>query len=114
MEKVKPSEIVISGEIDTTARTFSGSNCWQDAQRFINSKALHFPKDGSYCKVDFKITFSDGQKYFGRLNATQDDHNLARHLNARLRYFSRSDLNTFYAKAASDFLVFATKYQITG
>lgn len=53
---------------------------WAEAGRFIRERiAPHAPKGGAYDKVDFRITFADGETYGGRLDVQHPTYSDAHH-----------------------------------
>ena len=51
----------------TTARSLD------EANRILKTAAITAPKDGGHHKVDFKVTWEDGEKYEGRYDLTYAD-----------------------------------------
>lgn len=62
------------------------------AQHIIDTWARTAPESGGYDKVDFKLFFSDGENYDGRLDIKHlrvaDDNDLAKHVKNHLEIYS--------------------------
>jgi len=67
-------------------KSFSGENCWADAQSYLNSLVAAIPEDLlGYYKTDFSIQWEDDKEYEGRLdlkhpNSSNSDHHLPFHV----------------------------------
>lgn len=68
------------------------ASTFAEAQKIISKWAYTASKTGGYDKVDFKVTFADGEKYDGRLDIKHpdvaDDNDLARHIHEHLMIYS--------------------------
>lgn len=72
--------------INAGEKTFTGPDCWTDAQRQIEEWRQTAPEQIGYDKTDFTVTFEDGATYSGRIDLKHPNHpkpeenNLAEHL----------------------------------
>lgn len=76
-------------------RTISleGADCWEQARRWLWSQCHTFPARGGYDKHDFRVHFSDGYVYEGRLDCKHascgdNDLNVATHVRGFLRFYA--------------------------
>lgn len=72
--------------------TLLGAGCWGRAQELLHAWALAAPDDGSYHKVDFEVTFSDGATYSGCYDLTRgSDGDLAGHVRGQVEWHTDPD-----------------------
>jgi len=74
-------------------RSFTGPNCWQDANVWLSRQSHTYPKTGGYDKHDFRVTFEDGETYEGRLDCQHPecddpDLNVAKHVRDFLEFLA--------------------------
>lgn len=51
-----------------TPQIFEGTDCWEQARRYLVSQGDTFPQHGGYDKHDFEVVFADGETWEGRLD----------------------------------------------
>ncbi len=98
-KKIEVTKIEITraeGFTEETGNTVTVSN-WIEANGVIKGMAVTAPnKDGTYNKVDFKITYTDGEIYEGRYDMQYKDTakaDLAGHVSRVVSYNSNTNVD---------------------
>jgi hypothetical protein len=90
--KKKITQIMLDPEMHK-AVTLKGDNVWTNAQNQLIHWASWLPKDMlGYCKVNFTITWEDGETYGGRIDlypvGTTHTESLIEHIDNHLAFYT--------------------------
>lgn len=77
-------------------KVFEGRDCWAMSRSWLYSQAYTFPSKGGYDKHDFKVTWSDGEVYEGRLDCqhtsrSEPDLDVAAHIQGFVGFLAGID-----------------------
>lgn len=60
----------------TPTADLTGPGLWERANRTLSDWSITAPRNGSYHKTDYRVTYADGEVYRGTLGLNWRDHDL--------------------------------------